>query len=81
MNRSGGSPLKEQIWAAYFSTIGSFTDEARLLYDPAGGSVGSPHDTDDGFQPPSTPGEGTMWIVVHDDRGGAAWKQIPLHVK
>ena len=32
------------------------------------------------YQAPNEIGEGTVWIVVHDNRGGASWVQIPLHV-
>jgi hypothetical protein len=76
-----GNPVHEQIWADFFSTFGSFTNEARLLYDPKAGLVGGPSDTDNQFQPPSEPGEGTIWIVVHDNRGGASWAEVPVHVK
>lgn len=75
-----GNPLREQIWAQYFSTVGSFTNEARLLYDPTTGSLGGPSDTDNEFQPPDHTGEGTIWIVVHDNRGGVAWVTLPVHV-
>jgi hypothetical protein len=76
-----GTPLKEEIWADYYSTIGSFGSDARLLYDSKAGSLGPASDTDNTFQPPSTPGNGTIWIVVHDNRGGAAWESFSVHVK
>ena len=71
---------KEEIWAEFFSTVGSFTDEARLLYNTTTGSVGDPSATDDQFHPPNDPGDGTIWIVVHDSRGGASWATVPVHV-
>jgi len=71
---------KEEIWAEFFSTFGSLSDEARLLYDTTTGSVGDPSVTDDQFHPPNDPGDGTIWIVVHDDRGGANWATVPVHV-
>jgi hypothetical protein len=73
--------LKEQIWAEFFSTFGSFGDDVRLLYDPATGSLGAPIDTDDHFTPPGVPGDGLLWIVVHDNRGGASWQTVPIHVQ
>ncbi|MDP8999974.1 MAG: hypothetical protein M3O46_07675 [Myxococcota bacterium] len=75
-----GNPLREQIWAQYFSTVGSFKSEARLLYDPTTGSLGAPSDTDNEFQPPDHAGDGTIWIVVHDNRGGVTWVTVPVHV-
>jgi hypothetical protein len=73
-------PLHEQIWAEFFSTLGSFNQEVRLLYDARTGSVGGPSDTDTEFQPPNQPGDGTIWIVVHDNRGGASWAVVPVKV-
>lgn len=69
---------KEEIWADFYSTFGSFSDEARLLYGPSTGSLGAPSATDDQFQPPNTAGAGTIWIVVHDNRGGASWVTVPV---
>jgi hypothetical protein len=76
-----GNPLKEQIWAEYFSTLGTFSDDVRLLYDPSTGSLGTPGDTDNEYTPPSEPGDGFIWIVVHDNRGGASWATVPVHVE
>jgi hypothetical protein len=72
--------LKEQIWAEFFSTLGSFGSDARLLYDPATGSVGTTADTNNEFDPPDHAGDGTIWIVVHDNRGGATWASLPVRV-
>jgi hypothetical protein len=73
-------PGKEQVWAEFYSTLGSFTSAWRLLYDPVTGSVGPPADTDTEFQVPDHPGGGTIWIIVHDNRGGATWATVPLRV-
>jgi len=72
-----GRVRREQIWAAYFADIGQINSEARLIYEPLAGRVtGSEND----YQPPNDPGDGTMFIVVHDNRNGAKWVQVPLHV-
>lgn len=71
-------PVHEQIWAEYFSTFGSFADDARLLWDPVSGKLSG--DTRDQFQPPGDAGDGTIWIIVHDNRGGAAWAAVPVTV-
>jgi hypothetical protein len=75
-----GSPLHEEIWADFYVTFGSLSDDARLLYSSGNGSVGGLNDTDDTFTPPSDPGTGYLWIVVHDNRGGATWVTIELTV-
>jgi hypothetical protein len=74
--------LHEEIWADYYSTFGTFTHDSTLLYDPMAGLIGTPSATDTEFDPPaSTVGlDGFLWIVVHDNRGGAAWVTVPVHV-
>jgi hypothetical protein len=76
-----GYDAKEEIWADFYSTLGTFDDDARLLYDPSIGSLGGPSVTDNSFIPPSDPGDGFIWIVVHDNRGGATWVTIPVQVE
>jgi hypothetical protein len=72
--------LHEEIWADYYSTFGTFTHDATLLYDPMAGLIGAPKVTDTEFDPPVGPADGYVWIVVHDNRGGAAWVTVPVHV-
>lgn len=68
----------EQIWVTYYSDLGDFRDEARLLFDSKAGRVG---ESDNEFRAPYEPSEGTVWAVVHDNRAGAAFIVLPLHVK
>jgi hypothetical protein len=75
-----GNQLKEEIWAEFFASTGSLSDEARLLYNTTTGSVGGPNVTDNQFHPPSDAGDGFIWIVVHDSRGGASWATVPVHI-
>jgi hypothetical protein len=66
-----------EVWAVFYSTAGSFTSDARLLYETTG-SAGSPAATDDAFVAPGTPGAQLIWIVVHDDHNGASWVTVPV---
>ncbi|HEX8790647.1 MAG TPA: hypothetical protein VF765_06820 [Polyangiaceae bacterium] len=76
-----GNPLHEEIWADYYSSVGQVQYSARLLYDPSTGSIGGPDKTDNNFEPPDSPSEGYIWIVVHDNRSGAAWVTIPVSIR
>jgi hypothetical protein len=76
-----GNPLHEELWADFYSSIGQVQYSARLLYDPSTGSIGGPDTTDNNFQPPSSPSQGYIWIVVHDNRSGAAWVTIPVSIR
>ncbi len=77
-NDGQGNIQHEEIWVDYYSTIGDLGDDARLLYDVGAGKIKKPEVE---FQPPSDPGEGTLYVVVHDNRGGVEWLVVPLHVK
>ena len=70
--------LHEQIWVDYYSDIGTFDDEARLLFDTRNGRAS---DSNVIFRAPKDVADGTMWAVVHDNRGGATWIVIPIHAR
>jgi hypothetical protein len=73
-----GSPLREQIWVDYYTDQGEFNDDARLLFDTR---KGRPDDSSNKYHAPKVAGDGTVWAVVHDNRGGTAWMVVPIHVK
>lgn len=75
---SNGQPLGEQIWVDYYSTTGSLSDDARLLYDPTIGKVTT--GTAITFQAPAKATPGILWAVVHDNRGGVAWDIVPFAI-
>ena len=52
--------------------------DSRLLFDTRDGRVG---DTEVKYHAPKDVTDGTIWGVVHDNRGGATWLVIPLHVR
>jgi hypothetical protein len=68
----------EQIWATYYSDQGDLEDDARLLFDSTKGRI---TDSQVKYRAPYAPGVGTLWIVVHDNRVGAAFVVLPFHVK
>jgi hypothetical protein len=68
----------EQIWATYYSDQGDLEDDARLLFDSTKGRVS---ESAVKYRAPYAPGDGTLWIVVHDNRVGAAFVVLPFHVK
>jgi hypothetical protein len=65
-----GNLLKEQVWVAYYSTDGDFTNSLRLVNDAASGP-NPDHGTQ--YRAPITPGTVHLFGVVHDNRGGVAW--------
>jgi hypothetical protein len=77
-------PGGKQVWADFFSTTGKFSSSARLLYGPMV-SLNIPGETDNNFLPPSdlsgAPLDNFIWIVVHDDQGGADWVKVPLMIE
>ena len=78
---ANGNPQHEEIWADFYSTFGQLSNGASLLYDATKGSIGAPSVTDDTFTPPGEAGNGFIWVVVHDNRGGASWVTIPVQAQ
>lgn len=75
---ANGNPLKEVIWAAYYTSAGRFDDDARLLFDAKEGEITA---RDNKYRAKSPATSGTMWVVVKDNRGGTDWLTIPLKVQ
>jgi hypothetical protein len=73
-----GRPLGEEIWVAYYLSVGSVGDDLILLYDPATGAVPSSADP---LAAPTAAAEGVLFAVVHDNRGGVAWAEVPVHYR
>ncbi len=78
------SPDGKQVWADFYSTVGTFSSGARLLYDPMA-MLAIPSGTNNQYIAPNTlqgaPAQNFVWIVVHDDQGGADWVTVPLQLK
>jgi hypothetical protein len=72
------SEQNEQIWVTYHSDLGKLKDDARLLFDTRSGRV---TDSDVEYRAAQVVGDGTLWAVVHDNRAGAAFVTVPIHVK
>jgi hypothetical protein len=73
-----GTARSEEIWVDYFTTAGSLDDDARLLYDAV---QGQQTDTATKYHAPQTAGSSMLWAIVHDNRGGTAWQQIPVELQ
>jgi len=71
-------PRNEQIWASYYTDVGILENDARLLFDSRSGRLA---ESAVDIRAPKQPQDGTLWIVVHDNRGGAAWTVVPLHIR
>lgn len=77
VTREGAQP-REQIWVDYYSNIGQFDNEARLLFDVTKGKV---QDSAVTYRSPRESVAGSIWAVVHDNRGGAAWVVFPVRTR
>ena len=70
--------LREQVWVTWYGDRGDLADDARLLFDSRKGRVSESAVV---YRAPYDPTSGTLWAVVHDNRGGAAWAVIPVRVR
>ena len=74
---ANGNALHEQVYAIYYYTLKRTEKEGKLLYDARTGKVA---DSANQFIPEQT-GEGRLYVVVHDTRGGTTWADFPIYVK
>ncbi len=78
------APPGKVVWFDAYSTIGTFTDESRSLYNPMA-TFDIPAGTNTNFLSPTNimgaPAQNFVWIVVHDNQGGADWVTVPLQVQ
>jgi len=72
-----GNKLDEQMWAAYYTTGGTFDHPLRLVNDA---SQHWNEDNGSNFTAPAEPGPVRLWAVVHDNRGGVAWVESKIFV-
>jgi hypothetical protein len=72
-----GNVLREELWIDYYVTAGKVKNDARVLYDPHGGKLASADD----LEAPGAAGDATLWGVVHDNRGGVSWMEVPIHAR
>lgn len=75
---ANGNVLNEEIYVDYYLTAGKVASDTVVLFDPRAGRVTG---TDDALSAPQTVGDFQLWAVVHDNRGGAAWRALPLHAR
>ncbi|HYQ01261.1 MAG TPA: hypothetical protein VER96_21465 [Polyangiaceae bacterium] len=67
-----GVDFTEQVVIEYYATEGIFEYEVKIPADPQTGWVARK----------SASGKDlTLWMVVHDDRGGATWAERHVHVQ
>lgn len=74
---STGEPAREQLWVDYYTTIGE-VESARLIYDVTTGRV---PESGGKLYGDSTVGRGTLFAILHDNRGGVAWTHVPITIK
>ncbi len=73
-----GTQLHEEIWADYYYTIDNFDTDGKLIFDARTGRVDG---SDNNYFAPPVPGQGRLFIVVHDNRNGVSWVDFPIYVK
>ena len=67
---------RESLRVSWYGTAGRF-DEPRT-----GRAGDDPATTaDNAWTAPAAPGAVTLWVVLRDDRGGAAWRSLAVTVR
>ncbi len=73
-----GRPGRETIYSDWYVTFGRFRQERRIERDPF---KGRPEIPDVLYEPTRSRGKGTLWAVLHDNRGGTSWMSVPLEIR
>jgi hypothetical protein len=70
---------RERVWVSASADVGDVGSATRLLYDTKAGALSdNPIELRGDFDDVGK--SGTLWLVVRDNRGGAAWTSVPLTV-
>jgi hypothetical protein len=72
-----GEIAKETLYVDWFTTIGKFDGDRRILFDPFDGRAPK---TFVSFEPPREVGTGRFWAVMHDNRGGVSWLEGQIQI-
>jgi hypothetical protein len=72
---ANGNALHEEIWVDYYLTDGKVKHDTVILFDPHEGALAG---TSDDLRAPLSAGSYWLWAVVHDNRGGVSWLQVPF---
>jgi hypothetical protein len=67
-----GQKLQEQMWVTFYTTAGNFKSSQRLVNDA---TKGWNDDNGTDYYAPAEPGPVRLFAVVHDNRGGVAWRE------
>jgi hypothetical protein len=69
----------ESLWASYYSSAGSWEQDARIINDPGSGWA----ENQDGKWRANAPenSEVRLWVVVHDNRNGVSWQSREVWVE
>lgn len=67
-----GIDFHEQVVVEYYATEGVFENEVKIAAQPATGWAA---------RKTASGKDLTLWMVVHDDRGGASWATRKVHVE
>lgn len=68
---------REAIMLSWFSTAGAF-EAARSGQSESDAALAS---SENEWTAPALEGEVALWVVLHDDRGGASWHGVKLQVQ
>jgi hypothetical protein len=75
---SQGKVGRETLYVDWFTSVGKFQTDRKILFD---GNLGRTPKSAIDFNPPLGPAKGTVWAVLHDNRGGTTWLEVPIEIR
>jgi hypothetical protein len=78
-----GKVGRETIFVDWFTTVGKFTTDRKILFD---GNLGRPKKPENDLEFPKEVSDGqavkgTVFAILHDNRGGTSWLEIPIDLQ
>ena len=73
-----GKVGRETLYVDWFTSVGKFTTDRKILFD---GQLGRTPKSAIELSPPRDPAKGTIWAVLHDNRGGTSWLELPIEIE
>jgi hypothetical protein len=67
---------RETVLLSWYSSLGDFDVERTGVAETDREASSSQN----GWRAPAQPGNGSIWVVIADDRGGVSWQQVHIEV-
>jgi hypothetical protein len=73
-----GTVGRETLYVDWFTSVGKFSTNRTIVFDPF---AGRPPKTEIDLEFGGEPRSGKAWAILHDNRGGTSWIEVPIRLE